>query len=152
MLARLAPSLPQGGDWVYEPKWDGFRGLLVRRGSRVGILSRNGRALEPYFPEVVSAALKTLPEDCSVDGEILALRGGKPDFSALLARLGRSAQGELCIMAFDALSIDGTDLSSLPLVERRSRLLSSVPDEAGSGTRWQPLFPATNLHRNLKEG
>jgi bifunctional non-homologous end joining protein LigD len=49
MLARLAPSLPQGRDWVYEPKWDGFRGLLVRRGASIRILSRNGRALNPTF-------------------------------------------------------------------------------------------------------
>jgi ATP-dependent DNA ligase len=131
MLARLAPTLPRGTEWVYEPKWDGFRGLLVRRGSRVRILSRNGRALEPYFPEVVSAALKTLPQDCSVDGEILALREGKPEFSALLARLVRSVQGEPRFVAFDALSIDGEDLGSLPLGERRSRLLSIVPDAPG---------------------
>jgi ATP-dependent DNA ligase len=131
MLARLAPSLPHGRDWVYEPKWDGFRGLLVRRGESVRILSRNGRSLEPYFPELVSAALKTLLRDCSVDREILAMRGGKPDFSALLTRLGRSVQGEVCFMAFDLLNVDGEDRASLPLLQRRSGLLSFVPDKAG---------------------
>jgi ATP-dependent DNA ligase len=91
MLARLAPSLPEGSGWVYEPKWDGFRGLLVRRGENVRLLSRNGRVLQPYFPEFVSAASEGLPKDCSIDGEVLALRDGKPEFSALLERLGRRA-------------------------------------------------------------
>jgi hypothetical protein len=58
MLARLSPTLPQGPEWVYEPRWDGFRGLLVRRGESVRILSRNGRLLEPYFPELFSSALR----------------------------------------------------------------------------------------------
>jgi ATP-dependent DNA ligase len=67
-----------------------------------------------------------------VDGEILGLRNGKPEFTALLTRLGRSGHGEMCFMAFDALSIDGRDLASLPLVERRSQLLSILPDAPGS--------------------
>jgi ATP-dependent DNA ligase len=51
MLAHLAAALPRGRDWLYEPKWDGFRGLVVKRGSSIRILSRNRRALEPYFPD-----------------------------------------------------------------------------------------------------
>jgi hypothetical protein len=58
----------------------------VRGGTSVRILSRNRRTLEPYFPEVASAAVRSLPEDCSLDGEPLGLRDGEPQFSALLER------------------------------------------------------------------
>jgi ATP-dependent DNA ligase len=128
MLARLAPSLPEGADWVYEPKWDGFRGLLVRRGTGVRILSRNSRTLEPYFPEVASAALESLPDECSLDGELLGLRDGKPEFSALLERLGRRVGHKVHFVAFDLLELRGEDLSALPLTERRSRLEGIVPE------------------------
>jgi ATP-dependent DNA ligase len=127
MLARLARCLPQGNGWVYEPKWDGFRGLLLRRGESVRILSRNGRLLEPYFPELTSAALEGLPEDHLMDGEVLALRDGVPEFSALLDRLGRRAGSRAQFVAFDLLRTGGEELSALPLRERRSRLESVLP-------------------------
>jgi ATP-dependent DNA ligase len=126
MLARLAPLLPQGADWVYEPKWDGFRGLLVKRANSVRILSRNRRTLEPYFPEVASAAVESLPEDCSLDRELLGLRDGKPEFSALLERLGRRVGSPVQFVAFDLLELEGEDLSALSLRERRSRLKDIV--------------------------
>jgi ATP-dependent DNA ligase len=129
MLARLAPALPRGRDWLYEPKWDGFRGLVVKRGSSIRILSRNRRALEPYFPELEVAALMGLPEDCSLDGELLAVRDGKPEFSALLERLGRRVGSEVQFLAFDLLELKGEDLSALSLRERRSRLESTVPED-----------------------
>jgi ATP-dependent DNA ligase len=129
MLARLASSLPQGRDWVYEPKWDGFRGLLVRRLGNARILSRNRRALEPYFPELTAAARERLPENCALDGELLALRDGRPDFSSLLLRLGRRAHPEVRFVAFDLLRWEGEDLGALPLSQRRTRLLSVVAED-----------------------
>jgi ATP-dependent DNA ligase len=129
VLARLASSLPQGRDWVYEPKWDGFRGLLVRRQGNARILSRNRRALEPYFSELTAAALESLPEDFALDGELLALRDGRPDFPSLLLRLGRRLHPEVRFVAFDLLRLDGEDLCALPLSQRRSRLLSVVAED-----------------------
>jgi ATP-dependent DNA ligase len=126
-LARLVSSLPRGADWIYEPKWDGFRGLLVKRGTGVRILSRNRRTLEPYFPEVASA-VEILPEDCCLDGELVGLRDGKPQFSALLERLGRRVDCQVQFVAFDLLELEGEDLSALPLRERRGRLEDIVPE------------------------
>jgi ATP-dependent DNA ligase len=84
MLARLDSALPQGNRWAYEPKWDGFRGLLCRTGGTVTLGSRNGRPLHDHFPALVAAALEALPHDCTLDGEILALSEGRPDFLTLL--------------------------------------------------------------------
>jgi ATP-dependent DNA ligase len=99
----------------------------VRQGASVRILSRNRRALEPYFPELAAAAIKGLPQGCSLDGELLALRDGKPEFSTLLERLGRRLDCQIQFVAFDLLSLEGEDLSALPLRERRRLLVSTVP-------------------------
>jgi ATP-dependent DNA ligase len=71
--------------------------------------------------------LEGLPEDYSIDGEVLALRDGKPEFSALLERLGRRADSRVQFVAFDLLRAEEEELSALPLRERRSRLESIVP-------------------------
>src|SRR3954449_645308 len=90
MRARLARERP-GGDWVYEPKWDGFRCLAVRDGDRVELWSRNDRPLARYFPEVVDALL-LLPEPRFVlDGELMVATAGGFDFEALLARVHPAA-------------------------------------------------------------
>jgi hypothetical protein len=92
------------------------------------LLSRNRRALEPYFPEVASAALESIPEECSLDGELVGLRDGKPEFSALLERLRRRVGCPVQFVAFDLLEVGGEDLSALPLTERRSRLEDIIPE------------------------
>jgi ATP-dependent DNA ligase len=128
MLCRLAPSLPEGKGWAYEPKMDGFRGLLVRKDAEVRILSRNRRRLEPSFPDLVSTALELLPEHCALDGEIVAIREAKPDFSALLARLAGQVHTQSQFVAFDLLQLGEEDLTARPYSQRRSRLLDTVPD------------------------
>jgi ATP-dependent DNA ligase len=71
MLAQLAPRLPTGVGWRYEPKLDGFRGLLWHRTtSSVQLLSRNSRDLGPWFPELIQAGQK-LPAGTLIDGEIV---------------------------------------------------------------------------------
>ncbi len=89
MLARLESSLPRGADWRYEPKLDGFRGLLWRSGTgQVRLLSRNRKDLSLSFPELVRAG-DALPLDTVIDGEIvIADEDGHADFGALQARLG----------------------------------------------------------------
>src|SRR5262245_28076992 len=89
MLAPLESRLPSGRYWRYEPKLDGFRGLLWHRSSgQTQLLSRNTRDLGQWFPELTRAA-RSLPPDTLVDGEIVICDdSGWVDFGALQARLG----------------------------------------------------------------
>jgi ATP-dependent DNA ligase len=87
MEARNAAQLPESGDWQFEPKWDGFRGLAFRKGDEVLLQSKAGQPLGRYFPELI-AALRALPvEEFVLDGEIVILNQGHLDFNALLQRI-----------------------------------------------------------------
>src|SRR3982750_2550557 len=116
MLAKLSRDLPLG-DWLYEPKWDGFRSLAFVAGGRVQLRSRHQRPFARYFPEIVEA-LALLP-DCALDGEILVLANGDSDFGALLQRLHPSSsrvdrlrhETPASFVAFDLLTKDGEDLT-----------------------------------------
>src|SRR5437660_12921470 len=87
MLAKLSRQLPLGEDYVYEPKWDGFRCIAFRDGDEVVLGSRNERPMTRYFPEVVEAVLANTPERCVLDGEIVIARGDRLDFEALQLRV-----------------------------------------------------------------
>src|SRR5437764_8718319 len=87
MLAKLSRELPVGDDFVYEPKWDGFRCIVFRDGDDIELGSRNERPLTRYFPDVVDAVKESLPSRCVVDGEIVIARDGRLDFEALQLRL-----------------------------------------------------------------
>lgn len=88
MLARLSADIPIGA-YSYEPKWDGFRAVVFRDGGEVEIGSRNGRPMNRYFPEVVTAVRSGLPERCVVDGEIVVPDPARErlDFEALQQRI-----------------------------------------------------------------
>jgi ATP-dependent DNA ligase len=136
MLARLEAEIPLGGGWVYEPKWDGFRGLIFKNANSVHIGSRNRKSLDAYFPELVEAALRSLPETCVVDGEIIVARDGHLDFEALLERLDARGSGTearpaapACFVAFDLLAVGEVDLRPAGFGERRKQLAGAVsPD------------------------
>jgi ATP-dependent DNA ligase len=129
MLAKLADAIPDGA-FLYEPKWDGFRAIVFRRGPSLFMQSRDLRPLDRYFPELHDALLAGLPEDVVVDGEIViaTLRG--LDFDALQMRLHPAAsrveklarQTPSSFVAFDLLAADGRDLRAEPLAVRRQRL------------------------------
>jgi len=131
MLARLERTLPRGDLWRYEPKLDGFRGLLWRAPSgSVHLLSRNLKDLSSAFPELVRAG-RDLPLDTLLDGEIvIADADGRSNFGALQERLGKgrrdSAQVALrspaVLLAFDLVRNAGGDLLDQPLRDRRCRL------------------------------
>jgi ATP-dependent DNA ligase len=131
MLARLESSLPRGAEWRYEPKLDGFRGLLWRSpNGQVRLLSRNLKDLAPSFPELLRAGA-SLPEDTVLDGEIvIADDKGCADFGALQQRLGvgRRAASQVALrkpavlLVFDVVRRDGADLTPCPLRERRTTL------------------------------
>jgi len=121
MLATLAERLPEGADWVYEVKWDGYRALGYVRGGDATLRSRNGNDLTARFPTVAKALAKAARSpECVVDGEVCALdEQGRPSFSAM--QQGRSAT-PLVYEVFDVLEIDGVPTVDLPLTERRERL------------------------------
>jgi ATP-dependent DNA ligase len=129
MLAKLAEGLPVG-NFLYEPKWDGFRALVFRSDSNVFIQSRDLRPLDRYFPEVHASCLAGLPAGCIVDGEIVIAAPRGLDFDALQLRLHPaasrvaklSAETPASFVAFDLLAVDGRDLRAAPQRERRGQL------------------------------
>jgi ATP-dependent DNA ligase len=131
MLSQLAARLPTGRQWLYEPKFDGFRGLLRRSSDGVvRLTSRQGKDLTGWFPELAQAG-KSLPPSTVLDGEIvIADEHGQADFGALQSRLGvrsrRSWQAAVkcpaILLVFDVLERAGADLVNLPLSERRRNL------------------------------
>ncbi|CAM3235712.1 hypothetical protein SPAN111604_12325 [Sphingomonas antarctica] len=87
MEAKLVDALPTEDGWQYEPKWDGFRAIASRLGDRVEIMSKSGKSLARYFPEIVAALLETSCRDYALDGELILPIGGVLSFDALQARL-----------------------------------------------------------------
>jgi ATP-dependent DNA ligase len=127
MLARLSRALPEG-DYLYEPKWDGFRAIAHARDGRVDLRSRHGRPLARYFPEVV-AAVAPLGR-VVLDGEIVVAGRAGLDFPALLARVHPAAsrverlarETPAAFVAFDLLAVGDEDLVPRPFAERRAAL------------------------------
>jgi ATP-dependent DNA ligase len=127
MLAEGQEEIPEGPEWLYEPKYDGFRCVVVRQGDSIELQSRNGQPLARYFPEVVAGLRAALPEHCTVDGEIVLVSASGLDFEALSQRIHPaasriqklSAQTPAGFVAFDLLSLDQTDVSSQSNAARR---------------------------------
>jgi ATP-dependent DNA ligase len=88
MEARSVDEIPEGSEWQYEPKWDGFRCILTRDGHAVAMLSKSGQVLNRYFPEIVSAALALRARSFVLDGEIVVPVKGQFSFDDLLQRIG----------------------------------------------------------------
>src|SRR4029079_2240272 len=91
MLARLAEELPHGGDFLFEPKWDGFRAVVFRGEADLYIQSRDLRPLDRYFPELHDVLVEQLPPGCVLDGEIVIAGPKGLDFDALQLRLHPAA-------------------------------------------------------------
>src|SRR5580704_11527083 len=91
MLAKRVDELPPGEDWIFEPKWDGFRALIFRDRDEILIQSRDEKPLNRYFPEVVHTLLAQLPSRCALDGEIVIANKDGLDFDALQLRLHPAA-------------------------------------------------------------
>jgi ATP-dependent DNA ligase len=129
MLAKLAVQLPDG-DYLYEPKWDGFRAIVFRSPDDVYIQSRDSRPLDRYFPELHDTLIERLPKPCVLDGEIVIATGQGLDFDALQLRLHPAAsrveklakQTPASFVAFDVLSIGNEDLMNAPQSQRRAAL------------------------------
>jgi len=116
-------KLPEGPEWTYELKLDGYRLEAVRTGGETTLYSRRRNILNQKFPYIVSA-LNSLPEDTVIDGELIAMGpDGRPNFNLL--QNFRSAECHITYYAFDVLIHKGKDLTMLPLSERR-KILHSV--------------------------
>jgi ATP-dependent DNA ligase len=134
MLAKLATALPAGDDWLFEPKWDGFRAIVFRTGDQFFIQSRDLKPLDRYFPELHDGLRTSLPERCVVDGEIVIAGANGLDFDALQMRLHPAASrvarlaSEIpaAFVAFDLLAEADRDLRGAPQAERRARLEAAV--------------------------
>ena len=87
MLAKRVGALPDGPDWIFEPKWDGFRVLVFRDGDELLLQSRDAKPLDRYFPELAEPLRASLPDRAVVDGEVVIATGGELDFEALLLRI-----------------------------------------------------------------
>src|SRR4051794_21241043 len=87
MEARSVDAIPQGPQWQYEPKWDGFRCLLSRNDEVVALTSKSGQDLTRYFPEIVTATLGLRARTFTLDGEIVIPASESFSFDALLQRI-----------------------------------------------------------------
>jgi ATP-dependent DNA ligase len=132
MLAKRVGELPADGDWIFEPKWDGFRALVFRDGAEILIQSRDEKPLNRYFPELLDPLTSALPSRCVLDGEIVIVRDNELDFDALQLRLHPAAsrvnllsqQTPSSFVCFDLLCRGDKDLRNEPFQARRSALES----------------------------
>lgn len=159
MEAQSVSALPLGEKWQYEPKWDGFRCLLSRDGDAIAMLSKSGRDLTRYFPEVMAAALALPERRFLLDGELVVPADETFSFDNLLQRIHPaasrikklSAETPAIFLAFDLLRSGKRELAAKPLVQRRPELkdfasrcfgegglfrLSPATSDAGRAARW----------------
>jgi len=138
MLAKRVSELPEGEEWIFEPKWDGFRALVFRDGDEILIQSRDEKPLDRYFPELLDPLRSSLPARCVLDGEIVIVREDSLDFDSLQLRLHPAAsrvkllsqQTPASVVFFDLLCEGERDLCAEAFRTRRQeleKLLASAP-------------------------
>jgi ATP-dependent DNA ligase len=160
MEAELVRELPEGEGWQYEPKWDGFRGVLENASGELRLWSRNARPLLRYFPELEPLG-KLLPPHSALDGEIVIERDGVLDFDSMQTRLHPaesrvrklSAEIPARFVAFDVLAWKGEEAWREPLSKRRTKLersarqfgLSPATRDRSEALDWLERFEALGL-------
>ncbi len=142
MEARLVDELPTGTDWQYEPKWDGFRCVVFRDGDTVDLMSKAGKPLGRYFPELIDLMRSLKPKRFVLDGEIVIPHEGALSFDELLLRIHPAksrvaklaAEHPAAFVAFDLLvDAKGRSLVDLPLADRREALEQFVKTAVPKG-------------------
>jgi bifunctional non-homologous end joining protein LigD len=136
-LATLVDKPPQGPDWAYEVKWDGYRLAVHIEPGRVRVLTRGGYDWTERFPSIVDDARRLPVQTAILDGEAVVLDDhGRSDFGMLQRALGRLPSaigaGAIVFLSFDLLYLDGRDLRRLPLRERRRLLEPLVAGREGA--------------------
>jgi ATP-dependent DNA ligase len=165
MLAKVSEQLPSDGEYLFEPKWDGFRALVFRGGADLYMQSRDLRPLDRYFPELHAQLLDRLPSGSVVDGEIVIATPDGLDFDRLQMRLHPAAsrvaklasETPASFVAFDLLAVDGRDLREERQDQRRRQLeamlaraapplhLTPVTRDVDVATRWLAEFEGAGL-------
>jgi ATP-dependent DNA ligase len=140
MLAKLAEELPEGEEWLYEPKWDGFRVIVFRDGPEWLMQSRDLKPLNRYFPELEPEILVQLPPRAVVDGELVIAADAGLDFEALQQRIHPAdsrvrmlaEHTPASFIAFDLLALGDDDYTDRPFSERRAALVDAVAESGPS--------------------
>jgi ATP-dependent DNA ligase len=170
MLAKSVPEIPIAAGMRYEPKWDGFRTIIFRDGDEVELISRGGKAMTRYFPEVVTFVREQLPPRCVVDGEVVLIRredGATPrlDFELLQQRIHPAASRVTMLagktpadfVAFDLLALGDRDLMAEPYERRRLALeealagvrppvhVTPTSTDVGTAKHWFEIFEGAGL-------
>src|ERR671910_509940 len=165
MLAKLADDLPPSGEFLFEPKWDGFRAIVFRSGSDVYIQSRDLRPLDRYFPELHDSLIERLPKNCVLDGEVVIITPHGLDFDTLQLRLHPAAsrvaklakETPASFVAFDLLAARGRDVMKATQAERRVQLerlldgigppiyLTPATRDRQTAVRWLEQFEGAGL-------
>lgn len=136
MLLYRTERLPDGTDWLYEVKFDGYRALAVKSGGKVHLRSRNDNDFAIRYAGIAKA-LAAMPDETVLDGEIVALDGdGRPSFNAL-QNYG-SSSGPLLYYIFDVLILSGTDMMGETLLARRAILEKNVLPKLDEPIRYSP--------------
>src|SRR5215468_2365382 len=141
MLLLQKDKLPEGPDWLYEIKLDGYRAIAIKNGGKVQLRSRNDNDFTTRY-RAISAALKSLPDETVIDGEVVALdEDGRPSFN-LLQNFG-SAAADVVYYVFDVLVLSGGDVRGEPLGKRRALLEKHVLPHLDEPIRYSQELPAT---------
>ena len=119
-LCTLVDAVPSGSQWLHEVKYDGYRALIAVAKGKAKVFTRSGLDWTDKFRAIADAAAKLPVDTALIDGEIVAFKDGKPDFSTLKNAI--SAGGDMTFFAFDLLQIDGEDLTALANIARKDRL------------------------------
>ena len=158
MEALSVDEIPEGKDWQYEPKWDGFRCLIFRDGAKVDLQSKSGQSLTRYFPELVAAVAALKPKRFVLDGEIVLPHGQAFSFDDLLQRIHPAAsrvqrlavETPALLIVFDLLLADSEMLVKDPLAARR-KLLEGFAHKYLRGHKSIRLSPATTQITDAKK-
>lgn len=137
MLAKRVDTIPRGPNWIYEPKWDGFRALVFRAGDELLIQSRELKSLNRYFPELIRPLKEQLPNRCVLDGEIAIAIREALDFDALQLRIHPAAsrvkllsqKTPASVVFFDLLAEGSHDWRGRSFSERRTRLEAILQEQ-----------------------
>ena len=151
MLLLRTEKLPEGKEWSYELKLDGYRALAIKKNGKVHLRSRNDNDFNTRYPSIVKA-LALMPDDTVIDGEVVALDGvGRPSFNTL-QNYG-SAGAPLHFFIFDLLVLGGRDVMGEPLTRRRELIEKRVLPKLGEPIRYSPILDASlnGLIRSVKE-
>jgi bifunctional non-homologous end joining protein LigD len=136
MLPTLTKAPFSNPDWLFEPKWDGYRAICFLENGRVRFASKNSKSLTQRFPELQGIPKSIKAETAILDGEIVALdKKGVPNFAGL--RSGKFAnECAIVFYAFDLLNLNGADLSQKPVVERKTILRRILPNQDTGRVRY----------------